>query len=85
MTEGTRNDDHGVRTEDSPLLVNETNPHIYGDDNSLSEPAQRSRPWYIWRLLWFSVVVFVLFIFIKGWIGADQDFKVSGARLQDDE
>ncbi|KAL2210524.1 mitochondrial carrier [Sarocladium strictum] len=76
MTESTRIEDEGVHTEDSPLLVNDTVSHIYGTGGEPPpESAQRVSSWYIWRLSGFLALVFVLTLFVKGWVDADEDFK----------
>lgn len=77
MNEGTRSEAPGVQTEDSPLLVNDANPHTYATGEAPLDSAQRSLLWYIWRLSVILAVVFLLALFVKGWLDADQDFKVS--------
>ncbi|CAE6486541.1 unnamed protein product, partial [Rhizoctonia solani] len=67
--------------ERTPLLQSEStaNPHEQAALIEL-EPEPRTKSWYAWRISWTVLGVFVLGVFIKGWIDADDvEFDLKGA------
>lgn len=62
------------RGEQAPLLGNSHRP-VDEDERPLSPKPQHekaTRSGYVWRVVWAILAIFVLAVFIKGWIDAEE-------------
>lgn len=71
--EDVENQSHIDRHEETPLLHREESNL---EQASSSEPENKRRSWFLWRLLWAVVAAVILTVFIKGWIDAGSDVNV---------
>ncbi|EXF81404.1 hypothetical protein CFIO01_01066 [Colletotrichum fioriniae PJ7] len=73
-----RNDDNGA-TEG--IQDPEQVPLITGQDGE--EKKERTTSWWLWRAFWAVLAIFVLAVFIKGWIDAkDTNFDLKAALMR---
>ncbi|KAH7122011.1 mitochondrial carrier domain-containing protein [Dactylonectria estremocensis] len=70
------------RGEQAPLLGDSQRPLVEGERPVSPKPQHEdaTRGRYAWKIVWAVLTIFVLAVFIKGWIDAkDTDFDLKGA------
>ncbi|KAK3360432.1 mitochondrial carrier domain-containing protein [Lasiosphaeria hispida] len=72
-----------VTTEETPLLGDQPSSSSSSQqsppDQNDPQPSPRPRSWYLWRIFWALIAVFILGVFVKGWIDAGGDFDLGKA------